>query len=615
MDRMLVGVQGVGAYLDDIIIAGADEAEHDRRLQQVLRRITEYGFRVKKEKCLWKVPSVEYLGFVLDGDRLHVNPKKTEAITSMQPPKNVSQLRSFLGMVMHYGKFLPKLSDQLAPLHQLLKKDANDKSIKYKWSAACQDAFERIKHDLSSPLMLSHYQPELPIVLAADASSKGIGAVLLHRLPDGKELPIAHASKSLTPTKKRYPQIEKEALALIFGVRKFHQFIWGRHFLLQTDHQPLVRIFGSKKGLPTTAANRLQNYGIILMGYSFDIEYVNTSKFGKADGLSRLPLVNDDDVQPLIKKIDSGLSETYTKTFANLPIQADQVRAATASDPIFQAVMTLHRKGWPEKLTPTFKVQASTVAADSLTPYFRIRHELAIANDCLLWGLRVLIPTSLRPRILAQLHDTHPGQTAMKRLARQRFWWLGMGKEIEKKTAQCDACKRMLTKTSKVPLQPWLAAQRPFQRLHINFAGPYLDAMWLIVVNAYSKWIEVMRMKIGKTSMKDVIGILFKLFTHYGIAEEIVSDNGHQFISDEFEQWCTRQGICHLCSAPYQQQSNGQVERFVKTFKGAMNKMEEEGGRKEDVHLRLLKFLQRYRIVPHPLTDQAPTILFLNCEP
>uniref|UniRef100_A0A914UV91 RNA-directed DNA polymerase n=1 Tax=Plectus sambesii TaxID=2011161 RepID=A0A914UV91_9BILA len=448
--------------------------------------------------------------------------------------------------------------------------------------------------------MLSHYQPELPIVLAVDASSEGIGAVLLHRLPDGKELPIAHASKTLTPTKKRYPQIEKEALALIFSIRKFHQFIWGRHFLLQTDHQPLVRIFGSKKELLRTAANRLQNYGIILMGYSFDIEYINTSKFGKADGLSRLPLIDDDDVQLLIKKIDLGLSETYTKTLANLPIQADQVGDATASDPTFQAVMTLHRKGWPEKLTPTFKVQASTVTADSLTPYFHICHELAIANDCLLWGLRVLIPTSFHPRILAQPHDTHPGQRAMKRLARQRFWWLGMDKDIEKKTAQCDACKRMLNNTSKVPLQPWPATQQPFQRLHIDFAGPYLDAMWLII---------------GKTSTKDVIAALFELFPRYGIAKEIVSDNGRQFISEEFEQWCTRHGIRHLCSAPYQAQSNGQVERFVQRFKGAMSKMEEEGERKEDVHLRLLKFLQRYHIVPYPLTDQAPAILFLNREP
>lgn len=473
MDQMLVGLQGVGAYLDDIIVAGANEAEHDRRLRQVLQRIAEFGFRVKKEKCEWKEPRVKYLGFILDADGLHANPQKTQAVTSMPPPKNLAQLRSFLGMVNYYGKFLPNMSDRLAPLYQLLKKDGNDKPVKYDWSAACQRSFERIIHALSSPLMLTHYRPELPIVLAADASSEGIGAVLSHRLPDGRELPIGYASKTLTPTEARYPQIEREALALIFGIRKFHQFVWGRRFILQTDHQPLVRIFGSKQGLPTTAANRLQNYGIILMSYAFDIEYVNTSKFGKADGLSRLPLDtdHDEDVQPTIKKIDFDLRDTYTQVFADLPIKAEQVRIATAADEILKAVMALHRQGWPERLTSKFKSTGSTVTANMLKPYFRIRNELAIANDCLLWGLRIIIPKSLRKNVLDQLHKTHPGQTTMKRLSRQWFWWPGLDEDIGQTTARCDACKKVLNNTPKAPLQPWPAALRPWQRIHIDFAG------------------------------------------------------------------------------------------------------------------------------------------------
>jgi len=334
-------------------------------------------------------------------------------------------------MVNHYGKFLQRLSDRLAPMHQLLKKDVNGKPVKFEWSAACQIAFDQIKADLTSPMMLTHYKPELPIILAADASNEGIGAVISHRMPDGKELPIAHASKTLTDTETRYPQIEKEALALIFGIKKFHQYLWGRHFLLQTDHQPLVKIFGSKKGLPTTAANRLQNYAIILMAYSFDIEYINTTKFGKADGLSRLPIGKDDEFQAMIKKIDGRFVDTYTEIFAELPVQAEKVRAATKSDTSLQAVMALHRKGWPEHLSPAFKPQGWTVSTDTLRPFFRIRHQLAIANDCLLWGFRVIIPEALRPRVLAQLHKTHPGQSTMKRLARKHFWWPGLDNDID----------------------------------------------------------------------------------------------------------------------------------------------------------------------------------------
>uniref|UniRef100_A0A914VQW4 RNA-directed DNA polymerase n=1 Tax=Plectus sambesii TaxID=2011161 RepID=A0A914VQW4_9BILA len=164
-----------------------------------------------------------YLQMELDEENgLHTNPKKTAAIMTMPPPENLSMLHSFLGMVNHYGKFLPSLSNRLAPLHKLLKKDASDKCIKFEWSAKCQKAFEQIKADLASLLMLTHYKPELPIIVAANASNKGIGAVIAHQMPDRRELPIAYASKLLTDMESRYPQIEKEALVLMFGIKKFH---------------------------------------------------------------------------------------------------------------------------------------------------------------------------------------------------------------------------------------------------------------------------------------------------------------------------------------------------------------------------------------------------------
>uniref|UniRef100_A0A914XA72 Integrase catalytic domain-containing protein n=1 Tax=Plectus sambesii TaxID=2011161 RepID=A0A914XA72_9BILA len=139
--------------------------------------------------------------------------------------------------------------------------------------------------------------------------------------------------------------------------------------------------------------------------------------------------------------------------------------------------------------------------------------------------------------------------------------------------------------------------------------------MWFIVVDAYSKWPEVIQMKIGKTTTMDVVNTWSEMFSQYGIAEEIVSDNGTQFTSEEFQQWCSLQGICHIRSAPYQPQSNGQAERFVQTFKNAMLKSTGEGERKEDIRRRLLLFLQCYHITPHPLTDQAPAERFLKREP
>uniref|UniRef100_A0A914UTX7 RNA-directed DNA polymerase n=1 Tax=Plectus sambesii TaxID=2011161 RepID=A0A914UTX7_9BILA len=202
----------------------------------------------------------------------------------------------------------------------------------------------------------------------------------------------------------------------------------------------------------------------------------------------------------------------------------------------------------------------------------------------------------------------------MKRLAHKHFWWPGLDKDVAQLVTACDACRSVLNDTPKVPLQPWPVAELPWKRIHIDFAGPFLDVMWFIVVNAYSKWPEVIQMKVGKTTTMDVINALSEMFSRYGIAEEIVSDNGTQFTSEDFQQWCSQQGIRHIRSAPYQLQSNGQAERFVQNFKNAMLKSMGEGERKEDIRRRLLLFLQRYRITPHPSTDQAPAERFLKRE-
>ena len=166
-------------------------------------------------------------------------------------------------MINYYSQFIPDLSTLLKTLYSLLK-------VPWQWSGECQGALEEAKRRLTSSLVLAHYDPEVPLVLVADASAYGLGVVLSHRWPDGTERPIAFASRTLNEREKNYPQVEKEALALAVGVKKFNKYVYGRVFNLVTDHQPLTIIFGPKRGTPTLPAARMQRGSTAVLGTRFN---------------------------------------------------------------------------------------------------------------------------------------------------------------------------------------------------------------------------------------------------------------------------------------------------------------------------------------------------------
>ena len=285
MDTVLQGIPNVICYIDDILVSGKDHSHHLKNLEEVLKRLLEEGITVKYSKCTFLSSQVEYLGHIIDLKGLHSSNRKLEAILKAPIPRNVQQLRSLLGLVNYYRKFVPNLASVLHPLNQLLRQD-----VRWNWTPACNKSLSIVKKKLVDSTLLVHYDSQLPLRLASDASAYGIGAVISHVFSNGTEQPIAFASRTLTPAEKNYPQIEKEALSLVFGVQKFHQYLYARKYVLVTDHKPLCAILGPKKGIPTLAAARLQRWAILLSAYTYDIEYRPTKLHGNADALSRLPL-------------------------------------------------------------------------------------------------------------------------------------------------------------------------------------------------------------------------------------------------------------------------------------------------------------------------------------
>lgn len=573
MDTMLSGLDFTIAYLDDILVKSESIEEHKHHLHKVFKRIKSYGFKVKENKCEFLMEEIKYLGHIINKEGKKPDKNRATAIKDMPEPKDLKSLQSFLGLVSYYQDFIPDLHILRAPLNELLKKEK-----RWFWSKECEKAFKQIIEKLSSDLFLVHFDPKIDIIVASDASSHGVGACILHKWKDGEVRPIAHASRSLLPAERNYSQIEKEALAIIFAVTKFHRYLHGRKFTLQTDHKPLVSIFGSKKGLPTYTANRLLRWGTILLNYDFNIQYLSTHKIGHADGLSRLiPKATEplEDTVIASLRAEEEIKENLADTIRELPVSLKDIKKEAQND----AYIT--------------EIKAKLVQKDK-----RSQKTFSLVDNILMYGERVVIPNTLHKRILKDFHTGHPGINRMKSLMRAYVYWKGMDNDVTTMVGRCKGCI-LASKSPNILHNPWPKTDKPWSRIHIDFAGPINKWHYLVIVDSYSKWPEVFQMK--KPTSQKVIYKLHELFARFGVPDTIVSDNGTQFTSKDFADFCQNFQVEHVRIPPYHPRSNGLAERFVDTLKRALRKATGTPTRKA-----LQLFLQVYRITPN---KSAPTSL------
>lgn len=571
---------------DDIIVTGKDDTEHMKNLRAVLQRLQDHGLRANIDKCSFFQKEVVFCGIKISSEGLHKTDDKIQAVLNAPIPEDKSQLRSFLGMVNYYHKWLNNVAQIAKPLYDLLQNN-----VHFKWTDQCTTAFQAIKKMIASDEVLIKYDPDLPITLSSDASPYGIGTVLSHITDNGDERPIAYASRTLSKAEQKYSQLDKEALAIIWSVRKFYNYLCGRKFTLITDHKPLQYIFDPKKGIPVMSLARQQRYAIFLSGFNYTIQYRNSKANANADSLSRLPIKQSE-----IPQDEEETDILYTEILSSLPISTHTVAKESRSDPIISKVMHyVKTDNWPNNITPELK------------PFASKQHELSVQQDCLLWGYRVIPPTKLRRAILSTLHTGHLGVVKMKSLARNYFWWQSLDKNIEAITKECEGCANSQPDPTPAPLHPWHWPSQPWSRLHIDYAGPFMDHMFLVVVDAHTKWLEVVP-TLNATSTT-TINILSSLFARFGLCQQLVSDNGPQFTSDEFRSFTKSNGIKHTFSAPYHPATNGLAERAVKTFKNAMKAAKNDKG---NLYTKLARFLFAYRNAPHCTTNESPAFLMFG---
>ena len=577
MTEMLEGIPGAepiaGAIVDDILIWGSSIDQHDARLRQVLNRAREFGLKLNSKKCQVRKDQVPYVGHLLTSDGLKPDPEKVRAVEAMQPPRNVKELRTFLGFIQYLGKFLPNLAAESAPLRQLLEKE-----VVWHWNKEQQQSFKTLKHMVTKSPVLGYYNPNKPVTLTVDASANGLGAVLLQ-----ENKPIAYASRALTVAQQKYAQIEKELLAIVYACQKFHQYVYGRTVHMESDHKPLERILAQNLH---QAPPRLQKMMMSLQRYDLKVIYKPGNEMQLADTLSRhyLPETKETLVE------DLEVSDVCLTAY--LPISQEkylELQQATAADPVLQSLTDTVLEGWPDgkaKLSP------------DLRQYWAYKDEISVIDALLFKGPKVIVPHTLQSEMLDKIHEGHLGVVKCKQRARDVLFWPGMSTQIEDKVAKCYTCSQHQRQQAKEPMIPHDPPNRPWAKI-----GTDLFEMnshhYLCTVDCYSKWVEVDQLE--NQSSKATVNALKKHFSRYGIPDEVVSDNGPQFGAAEFAEFAKDYEFAHTTTSPHYPQSNGQIERAVQTTKNLMSKS-------VDINKALLS----YRTTPLDTIYQSPGQLMMG---
>lgn len=561
MSELLTDLEGVICMMDDILVYGRTSEEHDKRLTKVLHKLESASLTLNREKCQFSKTQVKFLGQVIDQAGIRPDPDKVAAIQNVPTPTTVGDVRRFLGMANHLSKFSPNLANKTKPLRELLIK-----SNQWTWGEPQEKAFQDIKDALVSGTVLALYDPNRETIVSADASSYGVGAVLLQKQSDGQPKPIAYISRALTTTEQRYAQIEKEALAFTWACERFSDFLMGKSFHIFTDHKPLVPLFSSKKldELPI----RVQRFRLRMMRFSFTISHVPGESLLIADTLSRAPARMAESTDTM--ELETG---AYVKTVVDsLPTterQLERIKQHQMEDEVCQQVVAYCQSGWPSRQELLGPVKL----------YYSVAEQLSVVDGLLMRGSRIVIPASLRIEMLDKIHTGHQGIAKCRERARQSVWWPGLSKQLDELVKCCAECCRLQNQRAE-PLIPSALPTYPWQKVGTDLFE-WRKESYLLIVDYYSRYIEVAKLK--RTTAEEVIIHTKSIYARHGIPEIVVSDNGPQYSSEEYRKFAHAYQFEHVTSSPLYPRSNGEAERAVQTIKSLLKK---EG----DPYLALLSY-------------------------
>ena len=575
IERLMEGLEGVRVFIDDILIWGTTKEEHDSRLQCVLQRINATNLKLNKSKCETCVEEITFLGDRLTRNGVQPDDRKVKAIHEMQRPETKEDVKRALGLINYLSRFIPHQSANNKALRSLLKEDTA-----WEWSTQHEHEWNEIKTVLTNKPVLVYFDPQKQIKISSDASKDGLGAVIM-QLHDSKWLPVAYAARSMTDAECRYAQIEKECLGIVFACEKFHEYIYGAKIAAETDHKPLVGIITKSLSDMTP---RIQRLMLRIRRYDMDLQYTPGKSLILADALSRgRPPKKKSDTEEeisihvnLVKK-SMPVSDVMWKTIAEETDNDDTLRRVKS------------------------RINNDNDSTESCSPYHNFLQELSVVDGVIIKSNRVVVPTSLRQRMLQIIHEGHMGIEKCRSRARRSLYWPNMNDDIHRVVSNCDTCQQYQYKQQKEPLKQHKVPTTPWTKIGTDLFT-LNGADYLVVVDYTSNFLEIVKLR-GTTS-KHVIDSLKSIMSRYGIPKIVFSDNGPQFSSAEFKSFAKEYNFNPETSSPYYAQSNGRSEKAVQIAKRLLKK---SALNNEDPHLALLA----YRTAPLE-SGKSPAELFFG---
>lgn len=620
MDKVLRPVprSACVVYLDDVLVHGVNFSTAVSNLRKVFECFQSANLRMNPKKCSLLRRETHFLGHVVGPQGVSTDPEKVRAVREWPIPRCRKEVRGFVGLASYYRRFIRSFAEVARPLHKLM-----EKGREFQWDSDCQRAFETLQQALTNAPTLMSPTLDHPFVLDTDASDSAVGAVLSQQT-EGEPV-IAYYSKSLSVPERNYCVTRRELLAVVLAIRHFHPYLYGRRFLLRTDHAALCWLLSFKE-----PEGQVARWIEILQGYDFQIEHRAGPMHGNADALSRRPCAKEGcrhcsrlEERAQNKALVAQVREPQPPS-PLLELSFDELREHQRADPVLGPLLRWKQEGAKPgreesgPCSPAIKTLLEKWESLSLQEGVLYRSWQAPGGQAT-WQL--VVPKSLQDNVLKLVHGApgagHFGYYKTLRKLQKKFYWGQHHKDVEAFCRKCDECvaKKGPAGQSHAPLQQYQVGS-PMERVGVDVMGPFPmsnrgNRYVLVAMDYFSKWPEAYAVPDQETStILDCL--LGGMFSRFGIPLELHSDQGRNFESRLFAALCDRLGIKKTRTTPLHPQSDGLVERFNRTLATQLAILTSEDQRDWDEQLPLILF--SYRSAVQESTRCTPAQLMMGRE-